>query len=163
VAANKGKSIHVAFSSAGNIVARTTVRADGSFTATARMPSRAVAGTDRARYRATIGTAVTPWLKLSRRLQATGLHTSETDLEVSGTLQKPFPKGAQITVTSQADCGAPPRVIAHVPVASSGHFYRVIAIPETESGFVVRLSAKVISSNGSQAPTFSIARPIQVR
>jgi hypothetical protein len=127
------------------------------------LPKHAVAITDRARYRATIGTAVTPWLKLSRQLVVTGLHPNSSDLEVGGKLARPFKKGESVTVTTQSDCSAAPTVVGHVKVASNGTFYRVLAIPVTDSGFVVRLTAKIKTSNGSQATTYSIARPVQVR
>ena len=161
--ASAGEEVAIEFASPGEIVATAVVTADGSFRATAPLPARTIRNTNRARYRASLDTSRTPWLKLTRRLQLTGLHTAGSDLEVGGYLKKPLIAGARVTVTSQSSCGASPQVIAQLTVARNGRFHRVIPIPSTASGFVVRLTARVRTARGGEARTYSIARPIQVR
>ena len=160
---NAGRQIRIAFANAANFVATAIVAADGSFRATAPLPARSVRNTDRARYRATLDGQRTPWLKLTRRLVLSGLHLLESDLDIGGRLTGLLVKGARIVVTSQSSCGSPPKVIGHITVDSDGTFSRVIALPETVTGFVVRLTAVVRSANGNRSTTYSVARPIQVR
>ena len=161
--ANAGEEVAIEFATADEVVSTAIVAADGSFRAIAPLPARAIRNTNRARYRASLGAATTPWLKLARRLQVSGLHTFGTDVEIGGKLVKPLVRGATVTVTSQSACGVAPTVIGQLKVASDGRFHKVITIPPTASGFIVRLTAKVRSPGGGQSTTYSIARPIQVR
>lgn len=161
--ANAGETIQIAFRPADDVVATAVVNGDGSFRATAPLPPRSIRNTDKARYRASLGTSTTPWLKLTRRLAVSGLHGLEGDLDIGGRLLGPRVKGARITITTQTDCDAPPKVLGHIAVDSDGSFGRLVGLPETTSGLVVRLSAVVRSAGGGTATTYSIARPVQIR
>lgn len=160
---NAGHTIRIAFRSAGNFVSSATAAADGSFRATAPLPSRRIAKRDSTRYRASLDGTATPWLKYSRRLVLNGLHPDGTDLTGGGTLSKPFPSGTKVTITAQTDCSKPPVVIANWTVDGDGTFGAITPIPETATGFIARMTAAVLTPSGTRTATFSIARPIQFR
>lgn len=161
--ASAGQDVDIAFSKSTNVVATATVAADGTFRATAPLPANGVANSNSARYRATLGTSSTPWLKLTRRLALTGMHVVNGALAIGGRLSKPLIRGAAVVVRTQSSCNGAPAVIAHLPVDSSGAFSREVPLPATVTGVVVSLIATVRSPSGSRFITNSIARPIQVR
>ena len=104
-ASNAGRPVSIRLKSADSIVARATVQADGSFVARAELPPRDIRKTNRARYRAELGGAVSPFLKLARRMRVVGLDTRAGRITIAGKITLPLAKPvATIRVRQRTGC-----------------------------------------------------------
>ena len=74
----------------------------------------------------------------------------QTILRSAG-IQSELESAVETHPTALAD--APQKVLGHIAVDSDGSFGRLVGLPETTSGLVVRLSAVVRSAGGGTAAT----------
>jgi hypothetical protein len=101
-----GKRVSIRYLDTGKRVARPKVGKDGLFRAKAPLPPRAVRGTNRARYQATIGKQTSLALKLARRLRVTSITPKGRKVVVKGRVTKPLARPIEpITVTRRVSCG----------------------------------------------------------
>jgi uncharacterized repeat protein (TIGR01451 family) len=133
--------------------AQSTVRSDGSFEATGRVPDRKA--TTRTRYFAQLGDRRSPALKLTRRLGARV--TASTDaVTISGRVTPPLARPIRrVRVTRLTSCAAGYEVVARVKPDARGRF-RVTLPRTTGAGPALYLAqTRVRSSLGRLMPASS--------
>jgi hypothetical protein len=101
-----GKRVTIRYADTGKRVARPRVGSDGLFRASAKLPPKAVRGTNRARYQATLGKERSLRLKLTRRLRISSITPSGRNVIVRGRISRPLAKPIhRVTVTRRVSCG----------------------------------------------------------
>ena len=131
-AAAVGKSVTILSSWNGKPVARTTVRADLSFTATVALPPRSLRFTNRAVYFAKLGSARSGALKFARRMYTTSITTSGRSITFRWTVTAPLAKRIEpVTIRVAASCAsiAAGTVVAKVSPTRSGAFSATLQLP----------------------------------
>ena len=110
-----------------SVAAQSTVRPDGSFEATGRLPDRR--STTRTRYFAQLGDRKSPAVKLTRRL--TARVTASTDaVTISGRVTPPLAKPIRrVRITRLTSCAAGHEVVARVKPDARGRFR--VTLPRT--------------------------------
>ena len=100
-----GKRVDVRLMSTtkGSLVAHATVKADGTFSASAKLPPRSFRTTNRARYEVRVGKDRSSALKLTRRMVLTSIkRTSGGKVIVSGHTTRPFAQKSQCCSSRRA-------------------------------------------------------------
>lgn len=159
-----GKSVSIRFLGTGKTVARTRVAADGSFRATAPLPSRAVRSTNKARYQAVVGREKSLDLKLERRMVLSGVAVKGGKVTISGRVTRPLSRPASvITVTRRVSCKRN-AVVARVKPKADGTFRVTVAAPEGQLAAVYRLGTFVrkTAKNPKKFPTFTLPRAVDL-
>jgi len=159
-----GRTVSIRFLGTGRTVASTKVAADGSFRATAPMPSREIRSTNRARYQAVIGKEKSLDLKLERRMLVTGVRVSGGKVTIAGRVTRPLSRPAStITVTRRVSCKKQ-EVVARVKPKADGTFRVTVAAPEGQLAAVYRLGTRVrkTTSNPKTFPTFTLPRAVDL-
>ncbi|WP_205695880.1 hypothetical protein [Conexibacter sp. SYSU D00693] len=161
-----GKRVAITLQATGKVVARPVVRADGSFTATAPMPSRKVRSGNRARYVAKVGRERSLNLKLQRRMQVTGVRSKGGAVTISGRVARPLAgteRARRITVKRRLSCKTWETVGTTAPKAD-GSFRITVDAPEGTAAAVYRLGSKVrrTTRNPKLFPTFSLPRAVNL-
>ncbi len=159
-----GKSVSIRFLATGKTVATTRVGADGSFRATAPMPSKAIRSTNRARYQAIIGNEKSLDLKLQRRMVLSGVSVEGGKVTISGRISRPLSRPASvITVTRRVSCRKN-AVVARIKPKADGTFRVTVAAPEGQLAAVYRLGTFVrkTASNPKTFPTFTLPRAVDL-
>jgi hypothetical protein len=131
-AAAVGKNVTILSSWNGKPVARTTVRADLSFTATVALPPRSLRFTNRAAYFAKLGSARSGALKFARRMYTTSITASGRSITFRGTVTAPLAKRIEpVTIRVAASCAsiAAGTVVAKVSPTRSGAFSATLQLP----------------------------------
>jgi hypothetical protein len=101
-----GRRVSIRYLHTGKRVARPRIGQNGLFRARVKLPSRAVRGTNRARYQARLGKERSLALKLVRRLRVTKIAPSGRRVVISGRITRPLADPIQrITVTRRVSCG----------------------------------------------------------
>jgi hypothetical protein len=148
----------------GKPVGKAVIRSDGSFAAKVAAPS---AGRRKlARYQARVGTTSSQKLKLERRMVATTLTRSGSNLVLRGTVTKPFArKPAAIQVERFLSCQRSEKVQVGVVVPDrSGNFAITIPLPAGANAAIYRALTMVPPrpSASATAPTFTLPRAIDL-
>jgi hypothetical protein len=149
--ADAGQQVVIRTSSARTIVARATVLADGSFTATGpRPPRRAVHTT---RYRAELGARRSLPLKLTRRLAAR-LTASTGTVTITGRVAPPLDKPIRrVVVTRLTGCPAGYAVVARARPSARGRFR--VTLPRDAGPALYRAQTQVRTKAGGALGTVS--------
>ena len=135
------------------VAAQTTVRPDGSFEATGRLPD--ARSTTRTRYFAQLGDRRSSPIKLTRRLRAR-LTTSTDAVTISGRVSPPLAKPIRrVRVTRLTSCAAGHEVVARVKPDARGRFR--VTLPRTPGAApaLYLLQTRVRSTLGRTMPTSS--------
>jgi PKD repeat protein len=157
-----GQRARIVFLATGKTVAQPTIGADGRFSATAPMPSAAVRGTNRARYRATVDADASQPLKLARRMVVANIAVKGRSATLTGRVTGPLAKLAKdraIEVRRRLSCSKEER-IQRVTPASDGRFRITVPLPAGSDGMVLRLTT-LVRSNPRSAKlqrTYSLPR-----
>ncbi|MGH2905584.1 MAG: hypothetical protein ACRDKI_02305 [Solirubrobacterales bacterium] len=160
-----GQRVSIQYRATGRrVVARPTVRADGSFSVTVRRPSRPGVGSNLARYRAILGNTATRWIKLTRRLVTSSIRYADGRVTVDGRVITPIARRATMVVTRADACGRYARVGSFSYSRRTGRFSRSVEVtrPAAPTAVFVRLNTRVRSSGHSRKEftTFSIVAPL---
>lgn len=159
-----GRTVSLRFRATGRRVARATVRPDGSFRASAPMPSRRLRASDRARYQAVLGSERSLDLKLQRRMRVTSMTVRDGRVRIRGRVTRPLSRPLQrVTVSRRLSCSRS-RVVARVRPRRDGTFSVSVPAPEGQSAAVYRLSTKVRATerNPKLFPTFTLPRGVNL-
>jgi hypothetical protein len=150
-----GRQVSIVFTGTGRRVARVRVRRDGSFSATAPMPARAIRGTNRARYYARIGRERSLRLKLMRRMQVLGVRTRGRQVTIAGRVVKPLAAPVRaIEVRRRISCSRW-RVVRRIRPDRNGRFRVTLAGPPQQLAATYRLTTRVrASARGDSRKTF---------
>jgi hypothetical protein len=135
----------------GRIVARATVRPDGSFAASGRAPrGRAV---HKARYVAQLGTRRSPSLKLTRRVSARASVGAQT-VTISGRVTPPLTKPKRrVAIRRLTSCGGGYVVVARVKPNARGRFH--VTLPKSAAAALYTVRTTVRTKLGGRIPTVS--------
>jgi len=159
-----GRTVNLRLRATGRTVARASVRPDGSFRASAPMPSRRLRSTDRARYQAVLGSERSLDLKLERRMRIASMTVRDGRVRIRGRVTRPLARPVQpITVSRRLSCSRS-RVVARVRPRRDGTFSVSVPAPGGESAAVYRLSTKVRATEGNPKlfPTFTLPRGVNL-
>lgn len=159
-----GKRVKIRFQATKRVVATTTVRPDGSFTATAPLPARNVRNTNRARYIATSGGERSLNLKLTRRMIVTSVRSAGNRVTIKGRVTSPrAPRPQTITLKRRVTCKTLQTVKRFKP-RRDGRFSVTVTKPANLAATVYRLQTKVRTSptNPKLYPTFTLPRAVDL-
>lgn len=160
-----GERVRIVFTATDRTVARPKVRADGTFSATAPLPARAIRNTSRARYQAVRGKERSLRLKLTRRMTVTSLTSENGRVTITGRVSRPLGKPLQrITLQERVSCKRSVVVKRFMP-SRSGRYKVTVKAPEGQTRAVYRLSTKVRTSTRTRTlfPTFTLPRAVSLR
>jgi hypothetical protein len=161
-----GSTVELVFAATRKVVARTTIAADGSFSATAPAPGAKLAKSNKARYFARIGSEQSLNLKLARRMLVTGIIATAGKVTITGRVIGPLAakaKDRRIALQQVVACSNAENVSTFAPRAN-GSFSVTVPAPATKGGVVYRLSTKVRANSRSKklSRTFTLPRAVQV-
>lgn len=159
-----GRTVTIRFEGDGTTAAQTAVRKDGSFTATAPLPAKRLRGTNRARYKAIVGSQKSLNLKLERRMAVTRMTSRNGKVTISGYVTRPLGKPLQpIKVQRRLSCKRTVTVKTFRPKAD-GRFSVTVDAPDGQTAAVYRLGTKVRKSttNPKLFPTFTLPRGVNL-
>jgi hypothetical protein len=159
-----GQQIRLVFQPTGDrTVARPRVGADGRWTATVTRPRSVAATSNRARYRAILGSTRTPFVKISRRVARNEITYAADRLRIRGRVDGPLVTGARAAVLRADACGTY-RTIGSIAVRRDGTYDGTATVaPKTDEAVFLRLRLRVRAQAGGPATTFSITKPVLLR
>jgi hypothetical protein len=160
-----GRTVDLRFEATGARVAQAKVRADGTFQATAPLPPRKLRGSNRARYRASVGKERSLNLKLGRRMRVTNVKSAAGKVTIAGRITRPLAKPAQrITLTRRVTCKRSEVVKRFMPKAD-GTFEVTTPAPAGKAAAVYRLrtSVRKTTRNPKMFPTFTLPRAVELK
>ena len=148
----------------GKRVGSAVIGSDGRFAAKVSAP--ATKRRKAARYQARVGATASQKLKLERRMVATTLTRSGSNLVLRGTVTKPFArKPAAIEIERFLSCRKREKVtVARVVPDRSGRFAVTIPVPTGAKAAIYRALTRVPPrpSAAATAPTFTLPRAIDL-
>lgn len=161
-----GRRVRIRFAATGRTVAQPVVAPDGTFSALAPLPSRKVRSSNRARYRASIGTVRSLDLKLERRMRVSTLRRSGTNVVLTGRISRPLAATAgdrMISIERRISCTRT-AVVAQVFPRADGTFTATFASPEDAGAAVYRVKTKVrkTTRNSKVFPTFTVPKALDL-
>lgn len=157
-----GQRLQIRFTHTGKVVAHATVRDDGSFRTTARLPPKRLRSTNHARYQAVLGKERSLKLKLTRRMVLSGTRAARGKVTLSGRVIKPLNKPVgQITVHRRVSCERS-EIVARIKPKSDGRYRVTVDAPDRELAAVYRLTTRVRRSTSSAKtfPSFTLPRAL---
>lgn len=152
----RGKRVTVSSTWNGKTVARGTVGAEGYFRMTAALPPARLRTSNRARYRATIGSVHSPALKLARRLYVVDVKTvAHGRVRISGRVSGPLTRPPAALVVSRRDScqTAYRRLRASARLNRRSGAFTIVApaAPASARGAVYRVATRVRRGHGTFA------------
>lgn len=159
-----GQTVTMRLASTGKGVATATVKPDGSFSASASLPPKAIRDTNAARYQATLGREKSLDLKLSRRMIVSSLFAKNGKVTIAGRVTLPLANPrAWITLTRVLSCKKLETITRFKP-KSNGTFRVTVAAPTGQDAAVYRLSTRVRRTARSRttSPTFTLPRGVNL-
>ncbi|HEX6390304.1 MAG TPA: hypothetical protein VFZ89_12670, partial [Solirubrobacteraceae bacterium] len=160
-----GRTVAIRFEADGSTVARTTVKSDGSFAATAPLPPRKLRDSNRARYRASVGDERSLNLKLARRMIVSEMRYLNGKVTISGRVIGPLGRPIRpIQVQRRVSCQRNETVRSFLP-KSDGTFSVTVPAPTGQTAAVYRLATKVRKNerNPKLYPTFTLPRGVNLQ
>jgi len=159
-----GQSVTIRFEADGRTAGRALVAPNGTFQTTARLPSRRLRSSNRARYQAVLGKEKSLNLKLERRMYVDRLTSENGTVTVAGRVTRPLGTPVQtITLTRRVSC-RDMEVVARFKPAAGGRFSITVDAPKGETSSVYRLGTKVRKTqrNKKLYPTFTLPRGVDL-
>lgn len=160
-----GKTVSIRFLATKKVVARAKVREDGSFRATARVPSKRLRSTNRARYQASVGKERSLDLKLTRRMSLKGVAVRRGTVTIAGRVSRPLTRRiSTITVQRRVSCKKL-ETVKRVKPRKDGTFRITLPAPEGELAAVYRLKTFVqkTTRNTKKFATFTLPRAVTLK
>lgn len=157
-----GQQVQIVFPHTGKVVATPTISPDGSFSAKAALPPKALRPTNDARYMAVVGKDKSLSLKLERRMIVTRADSANGKVTIAGRITGPLSKpAAKITVSRRVSCKKN-EVVKRIKPSANGHFKVTVDAPEGELAAVYRLTSRVrrTTQKNTTSPTFTLPRAI---
>jgi hypothetical protein len=159
-----GKTVGLRLAAGGKTVATAKVKSDGSFSATAPLPPKAIRDTNKARYQAFIGKERSLDLKLSRRMVVSSLTSSRGKVRIAGRVVRPLAKSvASITLTRRLSCKKN-EVVKRFKPKADGTFAVTVDAPDDATAAVYRMSTFVrwTTKTNTTSPTFTLPRGVNL-
>lgn len=166
-AGSAGKKVAFVSTWDNRTVARATVGADLSFSASASLPPARLRFSNRARYLVKLGKTRTSALKFARRMYTTAVTVSGRTVTFSGVVTKPLAKPPQqITIRASASCSSigTGTIVATLKPSASGAFTAHFDLPAGSSTVFLRASTRVRKHPSSKTtfPTFTLVRGVRL-
>jgi len=166
-AGSAGKKVAFVSTWDNRTVARATVGADLSFSASAALPPSRLRYSNRARYFVKLGKSHTSALKFARRMYTTAVTVSGRTVTFSGVVTKPFAKPPQqVTIRASASCSTigTGTIVATLKPSASGAFTAHFDLPAGSSTVFLRASTRVRkhATSKNTFPTFTLVRGIRL-
>jgi uncharacterized repeat protein (TIGR01451 family) len=137
--ANAGRQVPIRLLSGAKIVARATVKPDGSFETTAPLPPARIRKTNKARYRAELDGEATGYFKLRRRIRIDGLDTRGGKITLAGKITLPLAKPvATIRLRQRTACIGRGKIVARIKPDKHGRFRVTIPRPRGVDAAIYR-------------------------
>jgi len=157
-----GRTVRIVFRATERTVARARVRRNGTFATAARLPSRSLRSSNRARYQAVIGRERSLDLKLRRRLVITSTRVRRGRVTIRGRVTRPLAgrrSQRRITLVRRVSCRRV-QVLRRFYPRSDGTFSVTVDAPPNQSTAVYRLATRVrkFTRNPRTYPTFTLPR-----
>jgi hypothetical protein len=155
-----GRRVSIFFTADGRRVATAVVRRDGTFRASAPMPSRRIRGSNAARYQARIGRERSLRLKLQRRMIVRSVRVSGNRVRITGRISRPLASPVrEIVVKRRVSCKRN-AVVARIKPSRTGTFSVSVPAPSGQLAAVYRFSTRVrkTARNPKTFPTFTLPR-----
>jgi len=148
-------------------VARATVGADLSFSASAPLPPARLRSSNRARYLVKLGKTHTSALKFARRMYTTAVTVSGRTVTFSGVVTTPLAKPPQqVTIRASASCSTigTGTIVATVKPSAGGAFTAHFDLPAGSSTVFLRASTRVRkhATSKNTFPTFTLVRGVRL-
>ncbi len=158
-----GKTVLMKYRADGNrVVARATVRNNGSFVTTAPLPRASVRNTNLSRYTATNGKERSLPLKLVRRMRTSSVQPANGFVTIRGRITLPLAKPTQeIRLIRRVACGKA-QLIKRFKPKSDGTF--AVRVKGSTRPAVYRATTRVRknTTNPKTYPTFTLPRGIDL-
>jgi virginiamycin B lyase len=166
-AGSAGRKVSFVSSWNNRTVARTTVRPDLSFSASAPLPPARLRASNRARYLAKLGSKRSRLLKFARRMYTTSVTSAGRTVTFSGTVTKPLDQPRQkVTIRASASCSGigTGTIVATVRPSASGAFSARFDLPAGQSTVFLRAQTRVRkhATTKTTFPTFTLVRGIRL-
>ena len=159
-----GKEVTINFQpTKSKVIGRTTVNADGSFTATVPAPAAKLRKKGSTRYRANVPGESSQWFKYDRRMGSNEATFSGGALKVAGFLTKPLDPKSTLTITARTGCNEPWKKVGTAKInPRTGAFSASIPYQPTTGVAFVRMYAKVRKTAKGKATmtTYSFVIPV---
>lgn len=159
-----GKTADIVFEATGKVVARAKIAADGAFSTTAALPSKALRFGNDARYMARVGKEKSMNLKLARRMVVDEMVARDGKVVISGRVVGPMAggKNRDILVTRRVSCTKMEKVGTFRP-ESDGTFSIAFTAPADVKTAVYRLSTQVRKGvNPKLFDTYTLPRAVNL-
>jgi hypothetical protein len=159
-----GRRIRIRSTWNGRTVARPRLRRSGLFSATAKLPPRALRRTNRARYRASIAHQRSLRLKLVRRMHVTRTSRHGRTVRITGRVTRPLASPRRtIEVKRRVSCGRW-RVVKRFRPHADGRFSVRLRAPRAGQAAAYRMSTKVRKYTWLDRlyPTFTLPRYVDL-
>jgi hypothetical protein len=159
-----GRTVSLRLAATGKTVATAKVARDGSFSAFAPLPPKAIRSTNAARYQAVLGKEKSLDLKLARRMIMNSLTAKRGKVTISGRVVGPLSRPpASITLTRRVSCKEN-EVIKRFKPRADGTFSVTVAAPTGEDAAVYRLATRVrrTARSATTSPTFTLPRGVNL-
>ena len=159
-----GKEVTINFQpTKSKVIGRTTVNADGSFTATVAAPAKKLRKKGTTRYRANVPGESSLWFKFDRRMGSNEATFADGSLKVAGFLTKPLDPKSVLTITARTGCNEPWKKIGTAKINKrSGAFSASLPYQPSTGVVFVRMYAKVRKTAKSKKTmtTYSFVIPV---
>lgn len=159
-----GRTVSLRLAAQNRTVATAKIAPDGSFSALAPLPPKAIRSTNAARYQAVLGTEKSLDLKLERRMIVSSLSAEGGKVTIAGRVTLPLSKPtSSITLTRRVSCKRSEVVKRFLPKAD-GTFSVTVPAPSGEAAAVYRLATRVRRTVRSMttSPTFTLPRGVNL-
>lgn len=159
-----GRTVGLRLAATGRTVATAKVAEDGSFSALAPLPPKAIRDTNRARYQAVLGKERSLDLKLSRRMLVSSLTARGGRVRISGRVILPLARPvASITLTRRLSCKRS-EVVRRFRPKADGTFSVTVDAPDDTSAAVYRMSTSVrrTTRSNTTSPTYTLPRGVNL-
>lgn len=159
-----GKTVSLRLAASSKVVATAKVAKDGSYTAYAPLPAKAIRNTNKARYQASIGKEKSLDLKLARRMIVSSLTSAGGKVTIAGRVILPLARpNASITLTRRVSCKKS-EVVKRFKPNANGLFSVTVDAPEGTTAAVYRLSTVVrrTTKSNTTSPTYTLPRGVNL-
>jgi hypothetical protein len=157
-----GRRVRIVFTGTRQTVATATVKRDGGFATTSRLPRRSLRGTNRERFQAVLGRERSLDLKLRRRMLVSRASASRGRVTIVGRVVRPLARPARsIEVRRRVSCNRW-EVVKRVRPDRRGRFRVRVAAPPGQLAGVYRLATRVRKTrrNPKTYATFTLPQAV---
>jgi hypothetical protein len=156
-----GRTVQITLTATGQVVASATVASDGTFSAAAPLPPRAIRDGNAARYVASVASMHSLPLKLNRRMYMSSIARSGSGVQLRGRVTGRFRAGTLVRILMRETCGGE-REVGQARLRRNGSFSALVpaTIPSSGEAVVYRAATTVMKGHHPFA-TFTVPKPLQ--